>query len=124
MSTNPVYLCGWETFSAWGMESSIPSNLSYLPVQAVGTTSSTYDHDAPLDALLQILPHQVGLAQPSPQEKLVIQVLPNSVHHRRTLNPFKLPAALPVSSPTLLPIPVPLTEADMLRDDILRHLAA
>ena len=75
-----------------------------------------------LDGLWQTLHHQVGLAQLSPHEKVTIQVLPNSGHHRRELNPFKAPSALPVSSPIVLPIPTSVSEIEMLRGDIARHL--
>ncbi|MEZ4868832.1 MAG: hypothetical protein R3C14_46335 [Caldilineaceae bacterium] len=89
------------------------------------------EHDAPvvaavatdLDAILRTLHRQVGLEPPSLQQKLVIQVLPDAAYHWRALDPFNLPAALPVASPTLLPIPIPFTEADMLRSDMIRHLA-
>jgi hypothetical protein len=76
-----------------------------------------------LDALLRTLHRQVGLAPPSRQQKLVIHVVPNPELQRHTLDPFNPPAALSVSSPTLQPIPLAWTEADMVRSEILQHLA-
>ncbi|MBV7330655.1 hypothetical protein KFU94_20900 [Chloroflexi bacterium TSY] len=77
-----------------------------------------------LDALLQTLHDQVGLARPSASEKLTILVLPDVRHYGRTVNPFKQDVALLVPSPTLLPLPTTLTESDVLRSEILRHLTS